>query len=162
MTVYVDLDGVLADFDAYAKQLWPDACKEFGICGSENPTKLWDIIQHQVPDFYAHLPVMEDAFLLWEFLKPYSPKILTAIPSLIHLPQCTKHKRDWVHTHFGAHVDVLFGPFSVDKQFHCKTGDILIDDKPLNISQWFDRGGIGFLHTSAVSTILDMEKVGFK
>ena len=59
----------------------------------------------------------------------------------------------WVHRYFGDDVDVRFGPFAIDKQFHCTPGAILIDDKPKNIEQWNARGGCGILHTSAKNTI---------
>ena len=41
---------------------------------------------------------------------------------------------------------MFFGPYSRDKQNHCKALDILIDDRSDNIKEWKETGGVGILH----------------
>lgn len=150
MNVFVDLDGVLADFDTGKQLLFGD---ESFSSDFYRKAIMWKIIEEQHPSFYLDLPVISDAHILWEYLRPHNPIILTAIPSRIHLPRSTTDKRIWTHKNFGDDVEVRFGPFSIDKQFHCKPGDVLIDDKLLNIEQWINRGGCGILHVSAEDSI---------
>ena len=136
-TLYLDLDGVLADLETAVNKLVP------------NPTTSWDWehIRGYDKDLFLNLSPCYHAFTLWEEVREYfTPKILTAIPSQILWPEVTNHKRRWVKEYFGANVEVLFGPYAIDKQFHCKPGDILIDDNPMNISQWNSRGGHGILY----------------
>ena len=64
--VYVDLDGVLADFEGAVKD-------RFGKTMEEMPKgELWGKIKHyndqKEPWFYS-LPKMQDADILWNFLK---------------------------------------------------------------------------------------------
>ena len=39
--------------------------------------------------------------------------------------------------------------------------NILIDDNEKNIEEWNKQGGAGILHTSADSSILELQKLGY-
>jgi hypothetical protein len=43
-------------------------------------------------------------------------------------------------------IPVLFGPFSHDKWRHCTPGDILIDDRTSNCSEWRSAGGLSHIY----------------
>lgn len=155
--VYVDLDGVLADFDKWANDYLGD------ISWSEEIEKpLWGRLG-EVKDLYARLPVHPHAYALWNYLTENFERveILTAIPRRAHFPDAVNHKRDWVHKHFGDCVRVNFGPYAYDKQFHIRSNyDVLIDDSSKNINQWNARGAIGFLHAHPhLDTIERMKKL---
>lgn len=151
---YVDLDGVLVNFD-----------KEFqkhmqGLTEEDDWT--WQELYRLCPDIYAIAEPMPDAYILWKHLLQHgihNLRILTAIPKRWNWPEVTKHKRNWVKEKFGLpEKQVLFGPYAEDKQYHCSgPSDILIDDKIINIHQWVSRGGIGIHHESAIETIRKLE-----
>jgi hypothetical protein len=62
----------------------------------------------------------------------------------------------WAQEHF-PDIAVHFGPHSYEKQRHCKAGDILVDDRPDNCSQWRDAGGIAFkVNANDLGTVLDL------
>lgn len=146
--IFLDMDGVIADWEKSAA----------AYLGHIDYSKIsWQELIGVAPDLYANLEVMDGAYELIQFIRSSSQvesvKILTAIPSRVSWPQCTDHKREWVKKYFGD-IEVLFGPYAKDKQYHCKgINDILIDDSELNIPQWRSRGGIGILHTSTEDTI---------
>ena len=49
-----------------------------------------------------------------------------------------------------------------NKQNYSDKSNILIDDRLDTIEEWRARGGIGIHHTSALSTISQLKKLGFK
>lgn len=151
--IYVDLDGVLADFDTGFKLACGQSLEEVG------DANIWNVLRPHADGFYAGLPLMPDAKLLWHHLHKSNfvdIQILSAIPRRAQFPTAERDKRIWVAKHFGPDVRVNMGPFAVDKQNWCRPGDILIDDSEKNIPQWRSKGGVGILHTSGVTTIQEL------
>lgn len=145
-TVYIDLDGVLANMDKKAKEILGENCTEI-------QEKEWNILKEKCPNFYRELELMPSAEELWDTwqlscaFSGANLKILTAIPRRINWYETVNQKREWVWEHFGKNVEVMFGPFAYDKQFYCRSNrDVLVDDMALNIQQWKDRGGMGFFY----------------
>ena len=68
--------------------------------------------------------------------------MLTAIPQKNDFPDAFQDKIDWMQEHYPG-IRVHFGPYSQDKQHHCRPGDILVDDRTSNILEWRAAGGIG-------------------
>jgi hypothetical protein len=52
----------------------------------------------------------------------------------------------------------IFVPGKSLKQQYANPNSILIDDTPIVIEQWNAAGGIGILHTDAISTIKELKK----
>jgi 5'(3')-deoxyribonucleotidase len=132
--IYVDMDGVLADFDA-----WKDAQPEI----TDDPS-LWEAVC-KIPHFYSILKPMPEAHRLMSYLQSlHIPlAILTGIPRKTTVPDAEFDKSEWTLKNFG-HIEFHIGPFSQDKQNWSGPGLILIDDKPVNIQQWEAKGGKGF------------------
>lgn len=148
--IFLDMDGVVADFDAAARaiigyshpadQRWPD---------SE-----WQKIKNH-PRFYRDLPLMPDAEHLVTTVMTLSQrsghdvKFLTAIPRDNDFPWAFEDKVIWKQQYFGG-IPIWFGPYSHDKRCWAAPGEILIDDRRINIEQWREAGAIGILHTGDV------------
>jgi 5'(3')-deoxyribonucleotidase len=154
-TINVDMDGVLADFDAFVLQ---HMGRTFDHQAGPSDQSMWDFLK-TVEDMYYILPPTPYAKELWDFVNSIGCKVqvLTAIPRRTSMPQAEEQKRRWFVKHrdiFGDNVTVVIGPYSADKWKHAKPGDILIDDRTDNISAWVTKGsGIGVYHRHIKDTI---------
>ena len=59
------------------------------------------------------------------------------------MPWAQYDKVLWVQDHF-PDIAVHFGPYSHDKQHHCRPGDILVDDRLTNCIEWRAVGGTAY------------------
>lgn len=160
-TIFVDMDGVVADFDTFASDLlgrkigWHQS--KFDLTSEE-----WEKLT-TVDRLYYQLPLMPDATKLIAYVRSLSTRFhvqfLTAVPRRTTMPDAKADKQAWVDKYFpGMRMDI--GPFSHDKQKWCSPGDILIDDRPSNIEEWMRAGGIAIYHTGDVDkTIKTLNEV---
>jgi len=153
-TIYVDMDGVIADFDKY---IYDRTGEHY-----DDDAKTWEFVL-KVPHFYYKLDPTPYFDQLWDSIIRVGANVemLIALPRVTPIPEAKQDKLDWVTTYINKDVKVNFGPFSRDKWRHCKPGDVLIDDKPSNIAEWSDVGGFGFLHnyTNHVPTLSFLEEL---
>ena len=154
-TIFLDMDGVVADFDRHARSILGYATPG----GKRYPLEDWAKISEN-PRFYRHLEICDHADLLvnsvWQTAKKhgYDVKFLTAIPRANDVPWCFQDKVEWAKDWF-PEIPVWFGPYSHDKQHHCQPGDILIDDRDDNVLAWNTAGGIGILHRGDVTATIE-------
>lgn len=148
--ILVDMDGVLADFDAGYEQ-------HFGTRPSKSDDNVdWALVR-RTEGFYSNLPPMPDFELLWAGLIPFSPIILTGVPSSV--AEAAENKRAWVRKHIGPDQPMIACP-SKDKSLHMRRpGDVLIDDWEKYRSLWIGRGGRWITHVSAEASLLELEAV---
>ena len=155
--IYLDMDGVLADFEGTWEKL---TGKKFSDYSSSK--EFWAIANH-LQRMYRCLDFIHDAHILVEGVNSYRPKyeieVLTAIPLLECFANAEQDKKDWIDKHFPHNWKFNIGPYAVDKQKFARSGDILIDDKKRNIDQWIAAGGIGILHVSAIDTLEQLNKI---
>jgi len=158
ITVYIDMDGVVADFDGYAEK-----CVGYkSPNGKRYPQEDWYKI---VSDgrFYSKLEklpwadklISDICTLACQYSFEY--KFLSAVPTQNDCPYAFQDKIDWVRKHYGD-IDVFFGPYSDDKQIRCQTGDVLIDDRPSNIAQWEEVGGYAIHHIDDAENTIKLLK----
>jgi len=141
--LFVDLDGVLADFDHGFENLFGHrpAYRD----GPEFGPDKWHKIQ-EAGAFFRNLRPMLDHRELWDGVAHLDPIILTGVPHSV--PDVFVQKRGWVDEHIGAHVHVV-GCLSKDKCKHANPGDILIDDWERYRHLWEGMGGRWITHRSA-------------
>lgn len=148
MTIFVDMDNVLADFDAGYEAT-------FGIRASKLTDNVdWAVVR---PSFFDSLPPMADYLELWARVERYNPTVLTGVPS--ELPQAIQNKRRWIDRHLGEHVPVI-GCRSKHKSLYCRPGDLLIDDWERYRDLWLGAGGLWITHVSAAQTARELERHG--
>ncbi len=154
-TIYLDMDGVVADFDTATSKI-------IGRSHSTNepwPPADWAKLR-PYQRLYLDLPLMPDAKQLVESVMElankhdYEVRFLTAVPKDNDFPWAFQDKMIWKQKHFGD-IPIWFGPYSADKHFRSKSGDILIDDRTSNIDEWTQAGGVGILHNGDVNQSLD-------
>lgn len=145
MQLYLDCDGVLADFDRAATALlgMPPRLFEHQHGRSEFWTRL-----ARAPDFYGSLPLMPDARQLFDAVRHLDPIILTGLP---RGDWAAPQKIRWAASHFpGTRIITCL---AADKRRHARRGDILVDDTLKYRMLWEKAGGIFVHHHSAASTI---------
>jgi hypothetical protein len=148
--LYLDLDGVFADFDGGFFKLsngrWPHQVEK---------KVLWSII-NSVDEFFYELDLMKDAEHLWEYCKQYNPKFLTGLPAK---KNGREQKQKWVAEKFGSEWETIVLP-KKEKQLHSGPNKVLIDDTMVNIEQWVSKGGHGIFHAGDVwETIAKLEEL---
>lgn len=142
MIVYIDSDGVVADFAG----LWNEV-------GST-----WEAAQ-TVPHFFKKLKVLPGAReMVFEILKMTDGKaeVLTASPLPTgHFITTKQDKIEWWSEHITNKIKVNVVKGWKDKvQFLKKnTGSILIDDHQRNVDDWMAHGGFAILHKSPEDTL---------
>jgi hypothetical protein len=154
-TIFLDMDGVVADFDAHAAEI-------IGRMHAPNTRFLqeeWQKILNY-PRFYRDLPLCKDAeYLVSNVLtmaqqNNMDVKFLSAIPRNNDLPWAAYDKVLWAQKYF-PEIPVWVGPYSDDKQLRSHPGEVLIDDRKTNIKQWHAKGGFAILHSGDVKATLD-------
>jgi hypothetical protein len=150
MQLYLDCDGVLADFDAGARAVLGMAPKAFQA--RYGPGRFWSELA-RAADYYAELPEMADARLLFEGVKHLSPIILTGLPrGTWAAPQ----KRRWAEKHFpGTPIVTCMAAL---KREHCRPGDVLVDDTETFGRLWEEAGGHFILHRSAEASLAELRR----
>ena len=164
--LYVDMDGVLADFYGPFNRMagvksWKDAPKDVVLKVLKNITKQ--------DDFWINLKVLPDV-----------PKLMSAIKSLfggeykllskaiVGDPNAVKQKKQWAQQNLQPQPnETIIMPATADKGIYAMQADgtpnILIDDFGYNIKKWQSAGGIGVQHkTGAVNNTIAQLKASIK
>ena len=160
--IYVDMDGVIADFDQRFRDLAGVSPEEFK---AKNGTKgFWDFIDEENKiKFWVGIPPMPGAAELINFVSKHDYEMLTA-PSI--KKQSRLGKNLWIRNHTG---DIFPSKpkvnFKAAKEKHLikpslTKKDILIDDRAATIDNWNAAGGNGILYKSASQVISTLKKLG--
>jgi 5'(3')-deoxyribonucleotidase len=146
-TLYLDMDGVVADWDAGAALILGGPLREKLVNGHyKNTAEEWLKIRSH-DRMYRDLPLMPHAEQLVALARGYREglgwklKFLTAVPNKDDMPWAFSDKVMWAMERF-PDIPVMFGPHSTDKYRHCSPGDILVDDRSDNCASWLAAGGL--------------------
>jgi len=164
--LYVDMDGVLADFYGPFNQMagvasWKDASKD------TVSQVLKDITTQK--DFWINLDVLSDVPSIMLAIKTLfggEYKILSK--ALAGDKRVVAQKKQWVQNNLQPQPnEVIIMPATADKGMYAKQADgtpnILIDDFGYNIKKWQSAGGIGIQHTNgAVNNTVAKLKAALK
>lgn len=146
--IFLDLDGVLADFDRSVKEITGLYPKEH-----ESDSKMWKTLAKQ-PNFFGNLPLMDDAMELWNFTRIYNPVILTGTP---RGNWAGKQKSEWCyHVLNTTNVITCFASEKPQKALEVTPQGytpVLVDDREKNMKKWDEIGGVFILHEDTNSTI---------
>ena len=144
------MDGVLVDFiKGYFELTGIDISGEF-----HSDKTFWTPIDKGGVDFWTNLEWTPDGKELWDYIKKYDPELLSSPSrendSRVGKRLCVKRELS------GSHLILRSAS---KKQEFANPEAILIDDRPSNIKQWKEAGGITIHHTSAKETIKQLKQL---
>lgn len=137
--LFLDLDGVFADFDLGVLRLTGNFPKD------QDDDEMWKVL-NATPKFYRSLPMMPGADRLYNASKPYHPIFLSGVPDPAEgfMRFAPQDKTWWMH--YAMLDSPLITCASRDKAKFCKPGDVLLDDRDHYAQNWRDAGGVFILH----------------
>jgi hypothetical protein len=153
--LFLDCDGVLADFDKRAYEIVGMNPREFEDRAGAGA--LWDRI-FDTSDFFFSLDPMPDAYELVDAVRHLKPIILTGAPENGRGLLAQSQKFRWRDKYF-PELDMIVCK-SRDKIKHAKPGDVIVDDWEKWRHFWVEGGGIWVLHTSAKNSIEELKVLG--
>jgi len=149
MTVYLDMDGVIADFFGGVEKLygvnhWKSIKHRDGVFVELRNTDFFDTL-----NCFEGQNIPNDSQKIVEFVKKISKGDWGICSSPLHGDEHNSafHKRNWLAKwNFLPDIEKLI--FTANKHKYAmnditRKPNILIDDKPANIQRWIDKGGIG-------------------
>ncbi len=154
--LFLDMDGVLVDFERGVKELTGTSIADFG----KSLGRMWKAVAG-VGDFYAKLHWMPDGKELWDALSPLGPSILTGVP---HGHGWADQKRVWIRKHLEyfpktiikspgrTKLDCALEAFGMEAIPEDEKW-ILVDDTPKMGNAWTAGGGVFILHKDTASTL---------
>ena len=158
--LFVDLDGVLVDFEAGVQ----------GVTGKHpdelQPSRMWSVLA-RTPDFYSGLEWMADGRFLWERVREMEPVILTGIPPG---KWAEPQKRSWCRQHLGGEVPVITCVTRkkaeralewMEQNLSESRIPVLIDDRIRIAESWRALGGRFILHVSAEQSLQELQDFGY-
>ena len=149
--LFLDADGVLADFDEGVRQLLGMEPRAFEAKYGRGA--FWKRLAN-AKDFYATLPEMADARVLFDAVKHLKPTILTGLPlGNWAAPQKVK----WAAEHFPGVPIVTC--MARDKHKHMKAGDVLVDDRENHRSAYESAGVVFVHHKNAADSVRQLAKI---
>ena len=149
--LFLDADGVLADFDLAARRLLGMSPKEY--IASRGRGAFWKRLAN-APNFYGALPQMPDAQVLFDAVKHLKPTILTGLPlGNWAAPQ----KVEWAAEHFPG-VPIITC-MARDKHLHMHPGDVLVDDREKHRAEYEAAGVVFIHHRNAEDSLRQLAKI---
>ena len=135
--LFLDADGVLADFDDGVRKLLGASPKQY--IAKHGRGTFWKRLA-RAKNFYGKLPEMPDARQLFDGVKHLQPTILTGLPlGTWAAPQ----KVEWAARHFPGVPIVTC--MAREKHKHMQPGDVLVDDREKH-REAYEKAGVIFVH----------------
>ena len=154
--LFLDLDGVLANFDRGVYQItgcYPDQL---------SVSQMWKAIA-KANGFFENLSWMPQSEKLWEATKVYQPTILTGLP---RGQWAEPQKRAWCARELGLDVPVITCMAQEKIKWACDASEpdetpVIVDDRPKHKALWEDKGGIFVVHRSVNESLTELRRLGF-
>jgi hypothetical protein len=163
--VYLDMDGVLADFFGgveflYGVEHWKELTND-----KTKDLKKQVIDRITGTDFFAVLPKFPSADALIDMVKEFTGGKFSINTSPLRGDHANsaKHKKVWIGNNIEQPDEIIVTgrKESYAKNKGTGTPNILIDDRPVNIQRWQAAGGYGILY-QANRDSLDKVKKGLE
>ena len=161
-TVYLDMDGVLADFFGGVEKMY--GVEHWKPLTNDKPKDLKKEVIDRITgtDFFATLPKFNSADALIDMVKKFTGGKFSINTSPLRgdNENSAKYKKTWISNNIEKPDDIVV---TGRKESYAKdkgTGvpNILIDDRPVNIQRWQDAGGYGILYQANRDSLTKVKK----
>jgi len=160
--VYLDMDGVLADFFGGVEKLY--GVSHWKELTSDKTKDLKQEVINKITgtDFFATLPKFPYADQLIAMVKKFTGGTFSILTSPLRGDHevSSKYKKLWINQHIeNPDQTIITGrKESYAKDKASGTPNILIDDRPINIQRWQGAGGYGILYQANKDTISKVQQ----
>ena len=164
-TVYLDMDGVLADFFGGVEKMY--GVEHWKQLTNDKTKDLKQEVINRITgtDFFATLPKFDSADALIDMVKEFTGGTFSINTSPLRgdHENSGKYKKVWISNNIEAPAEIIVTgrKESYAKNKASGTPNILIDDRPVNIQRWQAAGGYGILY-QANRDSLDKVKKGLE
>ena len=161
-TVYLDMDGVLADFfggveKMYGVEHWKELTND-----KTKDLKKEVIDRITGTNFFATLPKFDSADALIQMIKKFTGGKFSINTSPLRgdHSNSAKYKKLWIQNNIEKPDDIVVTgrKESYAKDKGTGTPNILIDDRPVNIQKWQSAGGYGILYQANRDSLTKVQK----
>ena len=159
--IYLDMDGVLADFQKRYKEL-------FGVVAAgedrdrKNFSKNWkEFIRTEQ---FATLDMFPGGRELYNFVSklPVRLEILSSTGGIPYHSEVSEQKRLWLYKQGMTTISANFVPGRKVKKYYAHPSNLLIDDTPDVIDAFNEAGGIAILHKDVNETISKLKEIFYE
>lgn len=154
MQLFLDCDGVLADFDRGAEAVLGAPPRVFEK--RHGLPAFWKRLA-KAPDFYGTLPLLPGARRLFDAVAHLDPVILTGCPMG---GWAEGQKVRWAAQHFPG--TPIITCMARDKRRHASPGDVLVDDTLKHRHLWEEAGGTFVHHRDVETTLAELRALGIE
>jgi len=155
--LWLDCDGVCADFDTHFENLAGEPSR--GYEDKHGTKAFWKVVMSD-PQFFVNLPLMPNIERLINAVRHTEPTILTGVPQG---SWASPQKHLWKHNHRDIfHGIDMITCLSRDKSLYMipDVVNIIVDDWPKHQTTWEERGGTWVMHTSVEDSLEQLAKLG--
>ena len=155
--VYLDMDGVLADFDRGVEELCHmQALPQNGKRDPAKDDRMWESIR-EIGHFYGKLQLMPGAKEMFDRIYAQfgdKVEILTGIPKPERgITTAGEDKTEWMKKYLSDRIRMNIVLRKEKKNYCTGPESILIDDREGTILEWRKQGGTGILHVNPEETL---------
>ena len=162
MIIYLDMDGVLADFFGGLE-------RRFKVTHWKDIPDIDDALaQLKDTSFFGHLDMFDTTYPLVGHVKELTYKYphldwgICSTPLRNDSTNCTYWKRRWLEQNIRMPDKIPYLVFTHKKETYAThtvdgTPNILVDDKHTNVKRWTDAGGLGILWQANRDKITKLE-----
>ncbi len=161
--VYIDMDGVLADFDRGVREICHmEPQSQNGKRSLKADDMMWEAIRG-TDHFYDRLNLIPGAKEMFDkILEKYGDQceILTGIPREERgIVTAAQDKINWTHRMLSESVKVNTVCRKHKLQYCTGPESVLIDDRKKTILEWRELGGTGILHVNPEKTLKELKQL---
>jgi predicted nucleotidyltransferase len=152
--IYVDMDGVLSDWEAQFKRYSGGIPVNTydNLHGKQNR---FNLVNKNSTEYYANMPWMKDGKLLYNFVNSFPN-----VQILSHAADAKSKigKQQWLKDK-GITFEANLVPNRKDKSKFATADSVLIDDREDVVNDFINAGGKAILHTNSIDTINRLKEI---